>query len=82
MLCELLRNHYLGMLSFMKERKKGRKGKEGRQEKEGRKERRQAGRQGGSKKKKKMFSSKNSKITEEDPTFICIYRILFNGLFP
>ena len=42
MLCELLRNHYLGMLSFMKERKKGerKKGRKGRKEggKEGRKE--------------------------------------------
>ena len=53
MLCELLRNHYLGMLSFMKERKKGRKGKEGRQEKEGRKEGKKASRQAGRKQKKK-----------------------------
>lgn len=47
MLCELLRNHYLGMLSFMKERER----KGGRKRKEGRKEGKQAGREEAKKKK-------------------------------
>lgn len=68
------------MLSFMKERKKGRKGKEGRQEKEGRKERRQAGRQGGSKKKKKCLVlkiAKSQRKTQRSFAYIVFYLMVF-----